>query len=190
MACIPQGFTLTFPLPSYIVRLFGWARKSTIRSLSGSTYTRCWGYRLVSGVPLLWPLFSSFPLDEIGLHMGEDARRRGAQGRGGGRWTGAWIGGMDGNRCARATLPARASLRCSTLRVGSFMQRGSRSCETSPALAGAHLASDDSRCRLISLRLPPFLSYPSSRTLGATTSPSSSSLCRSQGPDTDVWHRE
>ncbi|KAJ7742382.1 hypothetical protein B0H14DRAFT_3897756, partial [Mycena olivaceomarginata] len=27
MACIPQGFTLTCPLPSYIVCLFGWARK-------------------------------------------------------------------------------------------------------------------------------------------------------------------
>ncbi|KAJ7840510.1 hypothetical protein B0H14DRAFT_1058193 [Mycena olivaceomarginata] len=32
---------------NYIVRLFGWAQKSTIGSLYGSTYTRRWGHRLV-----------------------------------------------------------------------------------------------------------------------------------------------
>ncbi|KAJ7742376.1 hypothetical protein B0H14DRAFT_470829 [Mycena olivaceomarginata] len=58
MACIPQGFTLTCPLPSYIVRLFGRARKSTIGPLSASTYTRRWGYRL------------------IGLRMGEPRREQ------------------------------------------------------------------------------------------------------------------
>ncbi|KAJ7798615.1 hypothetical protein B0H14DRAFT_31312 [Mycena olivaceomarginata] len=117
MACIPQGFTLTCPLPSYIVRLFGVYCRILVRL---DLHTAL-GHRLVSGVPLLSSLFL--------VSSGGDWLAHGrAQTRGGGEERKQE---EEGGQERRGREPLResdvtcsgASLRCSRLRVGSFMQR-------------------------------------------------------------------
>ncbi|KAJ7840552.1 hypothetical protein B0H14DRAFT_3696100 [Mycena olivaceomarginata] len=119
-----EGFTLTCPLPSYIVRLFGWARKSTIGSLSGSTYTALGSQ---TGEWCAVALSSLFLVSSGGDWLAHGR----AQTRGGEERKQEEEEGGQERGLGRGREPLResdiacsgASLRCSRLRVGSFMQR-------------------------------------------------------------------